>query len=107
MMTMAFKNNRSGYTLGCPRSRFCVETGMGSRSTSWTNVTRSESWDIIGMPPIRGVCDYHHDRCNALLRQASAWLPIYDQASLSWNQWSEGTPLLYSFRWLGKLFHVK
>ncbi len=49
------------------------------------NVTSNESWDTIGVPPILGGCDYHHDRGNALLGQASAWLPIYDQASTSYT----------------------
>jgi len=35
-------------------------------------MTSSESWDTIGMPPILGVGDYHHDRGWASLEQASS-----------------------------------
>jgi hypothetical protein len=45
---------------------------MGRRSTKLTNVTSNESWDIIGVPSILGVGDYHHDRGTAELLQASS-----------------------------------
>src|SRR5947209_9907179 len=72
MMTNAFKNSRSGYTLGCPRPRFVGGMGMGSRSTSLTKVTSNESWDTIGLSPLLVVCDYHNDRSNAWLEQVSS-----------------------------------
>src|SRR5438270_7357237 len=81
MMTNAFKNSRSGYTLGCPRPRFVGGVGIGTRSTNWTNVTSNESWNTIGVPPILVAFNYHNDRSTALLGQPPAWLPIYDQAS--------------------------
>src|SRR6266567_9579437 len=74
MMTNAFKNSRSGYTLGCPRPRFAG--GIGSRSTSLTKMTSNESWDTIGLSPLLVVCDYRNERS-----KSPAWLLIYDQAS--------------------------
>src|SRR6266566_5368043 len=84
MMTNAFKNSRSGYTLGCPRPRLVGGVGIGTRSTNLTNVTSNESWDTIGVPPILVAFHYHNDRSTALLGQSPAWLPIYDQASPSY-----------------------
>src|SRR5271157_3119475 len=72
MSTHAFKNSRSGYTLGCPRPRFTGSTGIGRRSTSWTNITRNESWGTIKLPPIRVVCNYHNDSGRTSLEQVSS-----------------------------------
>src|SRR5438876_9103205 len=81
MMTNAFKNSRSGYTLGCPRPRFVGGVGIGTRSTNWTNVTSNESWNTMRVPPILVAFNYHNNRSTALLGQPPAWLLIYDQAS--------------------------
>src|SRR5260370_37067583 len=43
IMTNAFKNSRSGYTLGCAPPRFAVSAGIGNRSTKLTNATSNES----------------------------------------------------------------
>src|SRR5947199_3564028 len=82
MMTNAFKNSRSGYTLGCPRPRFVGGVGIGTRSTNWTNVTSNESWNTMRVPPILVAFNYHNNRSTALLGQPPAWLLIYDQASI-------------------------
>jgi hypothetical protein len=37
-----------------------------------TNVTSSESWDTIELSPLVVAVDYHNDRSNALLGQASS-----------------------------------
>src|ERR1051326_2059014 len=72
MITNAFKNSRSEYTLGCPRPRLVGSGGIGKRSTNWTNVTSNESWDTIGEPPILVVVDYHNDRSKPSLEQPSS-----------------------------------
>src|SRR5258708_5959478 len=71
MITNAFKNSRSGYTLGCPRPRLVASWGIGKRSTRWTNVTSNVSWDTIGLPPILVVVDDHNDRSKSSLEQPS------------------------------------
>jgi hypothetical protein len=62
MSTNAFKNSRSGYTLGCPRPRLLGSAGIGKRSTSVTNMTSNESWGTIGLPPILVVCNINSYR---------------------------------------------
>src|SRR5437867_11635185 len=86
MMTNAFKNSRSGYTLGCPRPRVVGGVGIGTRSTNWTNVTSNESWNTMRVPPILVAFNYHNNRSTALLGQPPSWLLIYDQASPKYNR---------------------
>src|SRR5436309_14313303 len=86
MMTNAFKNSRSGCTLGCPRPRFVGGVGIGTRSTNWTNVTSNESWNNMRVPPILVAFNYHKNRSTALLGQPPAWLLIYDQASINLDE---------------------
>jgi hypothetical protein len=54
-MTKAFKNRRSDYTFGRPLPRCGRDEGIGTRSTSMTKVTRSESRLIIEVTSVLGV----------------------------------------------------
>ncbi len=54
-------DDRWTFTFGRPRPRFTGGGGAGTRSTSLTSMTSSETWPIIMMPPYRVWSGNHYD----------------------------------------------